>query len=306
MKLLSLLLVLFAASHALALEPTQRREVDDALIYRSAVGRADDIKILLERGANPDTRNDENIPVIAIAAERWDNEAAGIVIALVEKGAEFAYADEPKFNPLIIATRLGNTDIVKYLLGKGANYYVRDERGRPLVDIATQAKREEARALIQAAINADLERKRAERSLDNLNKFVKQFSYDNCAVQYLRYYLSSEQESIADPATYNARIQTLMNDIAQTNGKLREIFNIRVEDSKKVSTRSIDYIFKELEDMVSNRNRRAQGFGKEEDLAKRCNKIANRWEVVVLDQNRKKVTNLSDVKGPVKVEINIH
>lgn len=307
MKLLLTLLLLFLPIGAHAADAaSQRREVDDALIYRATVGRADDVKILLERGANPNTRNDENIPVIAIAAERWDDEAAPIVKALADKGGEFNYASEPKFNPLIIATRLGNTPIVKYLIEKGGNYYVRDETGHTLLDIAAQAKRTEAHALIQAAIDADMERRKAERSMDNLNKLVKKFSYDNCTVQYLRYYLSSEQEKLANSNDYNTRIQTLLNEISQTNGKLREIFFIRVEDLKKVSSRSIDYIFKELEEMGSNRNRRELGIGKEEDLAKRCNKIAGRWEVVVRDQNQKKVTNLSDVKGPIKVEININ
>lgn len=119
------LLCATVSAHA---ENTPSNEKND-LAYRAALGRSDDIRLLIRQGASPNSTNAEGIPVLLIAAARKDAEALNAVQALLENGANVNAKDTQGQTALYYAARAGKTDIVDYLLKNKIDYYSLDKNG---------------------------------------------------------------------------------------------------------------------------------------------------------------------------------
>lgn len=281
-----------------ALSPEKQAELNDQLLYRITVGRADDVKILLSRGADPDVADSQGVPAITIAAERWDVESTPMVKALVDGGANLSFPNNPLMNPLIIAVKTEKPEMVAYLIEHGAEYYISDENGQPLRQLAASVS-QEVLAPIAAAIKADEERLRQLRSNENLNKLIDQLTFGHCAAQYLTYYLKSGQDDLEETEPVEEAIDLYKEEALKAHGKLRELFDVTNQELEGVGKKCREVITQMLDDMVSNRNRKKLGVGTRDDLNRRCTIISDRWYARVVEEEEKMI---SREQGP-EVEI---
>jgi len=99
------------------------------LIYRASLGRADDVSLLIKNGASPDAKNEDGVPVLALAAARKDLEGLNVVQVLVENKADIEATDHNGQTAIFYAAKQGNVPIVNYLLEQHVNAYVVDTHG---------------------------------------------------------------------------------------------------------------------------------------------------------------------------------
>lgn len=122
------------------------------IVYRTNLGRAEDVILLIESGASPNQTDKEGIPVLLLAAARKDPEGVNVVKALVEKGADINITDAKKQTALFYAARNGNAAIVQYLLDMKIDYYATDKSGNVARTVAYNAKHPEIVALMDRHI----------------------------------------------------------------------------------------------------------------------------------------------------------
>jgi ankyrin repeat protein len=103
------------------------------LMFAALYGGADSVRLLLERGADPNARNDTNATALMYAVD----DAEKTALLLERKADPDARSDEGQ-TPLLIATmRPGSSAVVKLLLGHGASRSTVSAGGRtPLVSAA--------------------------------------------------------------------------------------------------------------------------------------------------------------------------
>lgn len=256
-------------------------DIQQELIYRTTFGRADDIRILLKKGADANTRNEQGWPVLAIAADRTDDEALKLVQAFIEGGANPNLADDTKNYPIINAIRNGQTEIVAYLLQSGADFHIKDSRNRALIDVAHSTNHKQIIALIQKAIDDEQARFAHERSPERLRLLSEEYALSNCAYQYYSYYKLSGQDPLK-AALIQQEIDKYRENIASTSGQMVALFPwVKTEYYKHLSEPPIKAIFKELDEMISNRNRRAKGVGTEQDMNRRCGKLVKALNITI-------------------------
>lgn len=101
----------------------ERGIVGSLLIYAlAAAGRSGAVRLLLEKGANIETRRPLSGETPLIIAAR--NKQLGVVILLVENGANLHATDKNGSTALTGASELGHEDIVLFLRQKGASGYL--------------------------------------------------------------------------------------------------------------------------------------------------------------------------------------
>ena len=102
------------------------------LMYAVLYGDPDSVRALLERGADPNLRNDGKATALMYAAD--DPEKTRL---LLEHGADAnARSDEGQTALLIAASRSGSSPVVRLLLDHGANPSDRDSGGRTVLNRA--------------------------------------------------------------------------------------------------------------------------------------------------------------------------
>lgn len=129
--MIGLLLLLLAASPERSYAAATKDDVakQEELIYRTNLGRADDVRLLLNDGTSPNQANGDNVPLIVLASSRRDAEGVNVVNALVEGGANINATDPKGRTGLFYAAQNGNSAIVQYLLEHNINYYATDAQG---------------------------------------------------------------------------------------------------------------------------------------------------------------------------------
>ena len=98
-------------------------------VYRVNLGRADDVKLLIEQGVSPNSKDENGVPLLSLAAARVDKEGINVVKALIEAGADINSKDKESQSALFYAARRGNRDVVTLLLENKINYYSVDYTG---------------------------------------------------------------------------------------------------------------------------------------------------------------------------------
>ncbi len=123
--------------------PTAGYGVEEAIraeiVYRASFGRADDIRLLVDKGASPNQPNADGVPIIAVAAVRSDPEALNVIKTLIELHANINAADSKGQNALFYAARAGNVEVVNLLLAYKIDSLAFDANGDTVRTVATKA-----------------------------------------------------------------------------------------------------------------------------------------------------------------------
>lgn len=276
-----LLLLLFACTACLwqVADASASRALDDDLLYECTLGSTQEVQRLLKQGASPNATNPDGWTALALAANRIDDDALPIVTLLVEAGAN-VNGGKRGYYPVINAAKNSQVKVVEYLMDYGADPRSLDAEGHSLVWISEQVREPELVALMEKTFMRERAQEKALRSEENLKKLVRDYSYALCESKYWSYYLASKQDPETNKSALRARIQERMQDARHSNQLLYRYFpHMDKQGFSLVSTQSQKIVQRQLDNLVSNRNRKEQGVGTLEDMDRRCSKIANRWKV---------------------------
>ncbi len=109
------------------------------IVYRTNLGRADDVKILLSRGASANQTDANGVPLLSLAAARKDEEGLSVVKMLLDNGADINGVDAKGQTALFYAGKNGNRPVAELLLDRGINYNVTDDNGNIARTVAFRA-----------------------------------------------------------------------------------------------------------------------------------------------------------------------
>ncbi|MFA5119176.1 MAG: ankyrin repeat domain-containing protein [Candidatus Omnitrophota bacterium] len=159
-----------------------------ALFYASQNGHADTVKLLLDRGANPNLKDSMGVSPLRLAAEGGHLEIVNLLLAhgaapdvrtreygnlalhaacmnghidvvsiLLKQGDYINYQSKIGMTPLIVAARHGHNDLVRMLIEQGANVDVADTNGLTALHYAcVYGKKEMVSALLSAGADPNL------------------------------------------------------------------------------------------------------------------------------------------------------
>src|SRR6185369_17502889 len=152
--------------------------LDQELLYRINFGRADDVKILLDKGANPNAVSDVGEYALSIAIGREDSESAPIVRALLDKGANPNMYDKSNVYPIVNAVMSNKPLIVSNLMEKGADFHVKSPNGRTLIEIAKANNFKEMEKLLQDQIDKEAALNASLHSTDRFHQLINNYYLD--------------------------------------------------------------------------------------------------------------------------------
>jgi len=111
------------------------------------LGRVNVVRLLLEKGANVDARNDWGVTPLHQAATEG---RVGVVRLLLEKGADVDARASFGVTPLLFAASRGHVDVVRLLLEKGADVNAREVVfGHTPLDMARRGDHRDIVALLE-------------------------------------------------------------------------------------------------------------------------------------------------------------
>jgi ankyrin repeat protein len=104
------------------------------LMYAAAVGSVEALRLVLDEGANVNSRN-----AFDVTALMWASGDQAKSRLLIERGANVNARSKQGRTPLLIAARRdGGADLLRLLLSKGADPRARDERGNTALMLAAE------------------------------------------------------------------------------------------------------------------------------------------------------------------------
>lgn len=123
-------------------------QLNEALSPAVVNSRIEIVKLLLQKGASPNSKDRYGDPVIMEGLSKME-----ILEILVNAGADVNLKDQNSQTLLIRAVNTGNIKLVKFLLSKGANPKIRNARGQNALDIAESRGNAEVITLLNDATN---------------------------------------------------------------------------------------------------------------------------------------------------------
>ncbi len=209
-------------------------EIASDLEYRAALGRADDVSILLKKGASPNAANKEGLPLLMIAAGRKDSEATNVVRALIEGGANIMIRDSNGQTALFYAARNGNKEMVEYLLKRRIDYYALDNKG----DIA--------RTLAFRAGHYDL--------VALMDNFVKQQTFQLNSLEQAAKNSTTQQELDKQLHDKKEQEKAILKAKAQAKeaARLKAYYDWKLEQMKKKQAEEYKIKMEELKTKISD------------------------------------------------------
>jgi ankyrin repeat protein len=114
------------------------------IIYRANLGRADDVALLIEQGGSPNQLTGEGVPILCLASARKDAEGKKVVEMLLAKGADISVRDRKGQTALFYAAKVGNIEVINYLLEHKIDLYAIDNNGDVARTVAFAAGRKES------------------------------------------------------------------------------------------------------------------------------------------------------------------
>jgi hypothetical protein len=254
------------------------------LLYRVAQGSGEDVALLLPHTGNANAVNALGQPLLTIAASRTDAQALPVIEALVAKGADMNAGGAGKHYPLIAAIQAGNAAVVDYLLKAGADYRVTDESGISAAHYGQKSPYPRVVEVISEQLEKDAAYLESLTSAQGHQLHRYNLAYHACGLQYHSFYYGSGMDVIdADEQT-----QTLAEHqrvIRESMGYLAQFFQYNPKQLTYIYYEGKALIFDELETMVSNRHRRANGVGQDSDMQRRCDPIAKTLLTAPLDED---------------------
>ena len=267
-----LIIILLFTNSAIA---QQGYSLDEELLYRINFGRADDVAILLDKGADPNAKTNIGEAALSVAIGRGDNEAIGMVKALLDKGAMPNVVDKSGYYPIISAARTGKTEMVKLLLERDADFNIKSPTGKTLLDVAKDSGNPDTIKLVQEALDKESAYAASLRTPERFKQFIARYSFDSCEYQYWSYIIASRQ-SPDKQEEYNDNLSKAKSRIEATIQQIQKYYpNTPTADLQKVSNDSAQSVYDSLEFLVSNNNRREKGVGSGDDMKRRCQKISD-------------------------------
>jgi ankyrin repeat protein len=122
-----------------------------ALVYAAQYRNAGTARMLLERGIEVDTRDEEGKTSLMRAAKNSDTE---MIRLLLEFGADPNLADKEGMTPLMYAAAKANIENVRILLERGANPAARNNAGETPLQIARDKKKMKIAVELETAISS--------------------------------------------------------------------------------------------------------------------------------------------------------
>lgn len=270
------LLALFAYAPPLF---AQTHSLDDELIYRINFGSSEDVRVLLEKGANPNTKTTHSESALLVAMERSDAETTEMARLLVEKGADIEEPDKAGNTPIVSAIRYKEPKVVKILLAKGADYRVRTSENMSLIDYAKRFGDAESVQAIQELLDRDGAYEASLRTPERFKDIIHTYALASCSYQYWSYFMNSRQDPSRD-VEVGKRVTSIKRALADMVMQIQKYYTSTSMDVlKKISTRAVNGIFREMDAMISNRNRIENGIGREEDARTRCERIVSKLQI---------------------------
>ncbi len=297
------------------LSAAEQKRLRDEIIYRTSLGRATDVKILLDQGASANETNDAGATLLALAASRSDAQGVEIAKVLLDAGADIDKKDTRGKNALFYAAKSGNKGVVQYLLSKKIHYEAVDSAGNNARVIAYQTGNNEIVAIIDNFVlgqNAEIRKQYEEanreiarryqeykakveeqikRETDQQNKIklaasqtgaiqdaVHNLAYTSCSASYWEYCHTVKQETQFDAKGIVANINSQNNNANEFLNLLIKTFYVRSDIAQNIMNVSSESIKTQLGEYKSNEERQEQGIGTVEDMGRRCNLIADTWQ----------------------------
>jgi membrane protease YdiL (CAAX protease family) len=126
--------------------------LDEQLFKAAKAGNAQEVRALLEKGADPNAKDREGVSALMRAAYRANLETIWV---LTERGADVNARDDEGLTPLMVAALRGNLSGVEALLEKGADVNAQSERGlTPLIWASSNGHIEIVRLLLNKGVDA--------------------------------------------------------------------------------------------------------------------------------------------------------
>jgi|CXWL01.1.fsa_nt_gi ankyrin repeat protein len=286
------------------------------IIYRTNLGRASDVKILIEKGAAVDGTNGVGVPLISLAASRTDSEGLEVVKVLVEAGADVNKKDSRGQNALFYAAKVGNKDVVEYLLSKNIQYASTDVTGNSARVVAYQSGNneivevidnfvrgqneivrkqyedankaiEERQKAYNESVQAQIKKAEEEREKNkvtilesnSIQEAVNELSFASCSLAYWQFCSSSKQHTEFKEQDLQNSIQTQSTRVNDYSSSLLKEYKVTEDVVQNVKNVSTDKIRTQLSLFPSNQDRKEAGVGTVDDMKRRCSIIASSWKI---------------------------
>jgi ankyrin repeat protein len=126
---------------------------ESALKYAIIYCYHEGAKILIEHGAKKDFLNKgNNPPLFQVIGRSYKPSNCPVLMPVrfaVELGADVNYQIDTGETPLMIAAAVGDIEVAKYLISKGAKKSIKNRKGQMAVDIAKKMKFDDLAVLLR-------------------------------------------------------------------------------------------------------------------------------------------------------------
>jgi hypothetical protein len=116
-------------------EPNAKQAEGRTALMAASSGHADVVKLLLDKRAEVNAKDVSGRTALMVAMQRGDWASAKL---LLNKGADANAKDRDGRGPLMTAAERGSLEIVKLLLEKGAEVNAKDPQGRTAMNLAAE------------------------------------------------------------------------------------------------------------------------------------------------------------------------
>lgn len=255
----------------LAITPAYaNKALSEALIYHVYFGKAAAVQNLMDKGADPNTRDEHGWPALAAATDRNDSQAYPIAKILIDAGADVNASHNQNY-PLLNAIKNNRAPLVALLVAADANLRIRSPEGVPVYNVAKKLNNPDIIYYLEKQLFEEAQTQSFLRSKRHLKQLTSQYAFHHCAFQYWGYYLRSKQDKNMDEeALKNKMRKHAAKASAIGERTLRYFPKVFEEKFNEVAANQRKHISQTLNEMISNRNRRVQGVGKPKDMLKRC------------------------------------
>jgi hypothetical protein len=277
MRVPILLLVLFSfftlIRPAFSTDESQKA-LRDAMIYHAYFGNAEGMRRALSKGGDPNTKDEHNWPLLAVAADRSDDQAYPISYLLLKAGANPDIAKDLHY-PLINAIKNNNAPLVALLVADDANLRIYGPDGISAYKLAKKYNNPKIVYYLEKQFFEEAQTQQFLKSRLHLKQLTTQYAFHHCAFQYWGFYLRSKQDKDMNVEAIKNRMRFYANGASELSKRAAHYFpTVHEQKFDAIAEKQRDRIGNELNAMISNRNRREQGVGSIPDLILRCNLIS--------------------------------